>query len=102
MTLAVPSKRFQRLRRVTGAALTGWRRVGTQAEFYGKTLMSIPDALVNYRTEVWRLIAQMGLGAGALAVVQRRHGAHRAEPAGEVVGNGEACAQRRPAALAGD
>ena len=31
-------------------ALTAWRRIGTQAEFYGKTLMSIPDALVNYRT----------------------------------------------------
>ena len=30
---------------------------------------SIPDAVVNYRTELWRLIAQMGLGAGALAVV---------------------------------
>ena len=67
MTLAVPSKQFQRVRRTAARALTAWRRIGTQAEFYGKTLMSIPDALVNYRTEVWRLIAQMGLGAGALA-----------------------------------
>jgi phospholipid/cholesterol/gamma-HCH transport system permease protein len=46
-----------------------WNRIGSQAQFYGKTLMSIPDAVVNYRTELWRLIAQMGLGAGALAVV---------------------------------
>ena len=69
MTLAAPSKQFQRVRRTAARALTAWRRIGTQAEFYGKTLMSIPDALVNYRTEVWRLIAQMGLGAGALAVV---------------------------------
>ena len=69
MTLAVPSKQFQRVRRTAARTLTAWRRIGTQAEFYGKTLMSIPDALVNYRTEVWRLIAQMGLGAGALAVV---------------------------------
>jgi phospholipid/cholesterol/gamma-HCH transport system permease protein len=38
-------------------------------QFYTRTLASIPDALINYRPEVLRLIAQMGLGSGALAVV---------------------------------
>jgi len=58
--------------RLRGAAKTiaaEWNRIGSQAQFYAKTIMSIPDAILNYRTEVWRLIAQMGLGAGALAVV---------------------------------
>ncbi len=41
----------------------------TQAQFYGKTLGSIGDAFVHYRTEMVRLIAQMSLGTGALAVI---------------------------------
>src|SRR6516164_1614670 len=32
-------------------------------------LGSIPDAVVNYRTEILRLIAQMGLGVAALAMI---------------------------------
>ncbi len=47
----------------------GWNRIGTQTQFYGQTLGSIGDAVVHYRTEMVRLIAQMGLGAGALAVI---------------------------------
>jgi phospholipid/cholesterol/gamma-HCH transport system permease protein len=37
--------------------------------FYATTLGSIPDAVVNYRTETLRLIAQMGLGTAALAMI---------------------------------
>ena len=40
--------------------------------FYGKTLAAMPDAVVHYRTELLRLIAQMGLGTGALGG-HRRH-----------------------------
>jgi phospholipid/cholesterol/gamma-HCH transport system permease protein len=46
-----------------------WNRVGSQMRFYAATLGSIPDAVVNYRTETLRLIAQMGLGAAALAMI---------------------------------
>ena len=69
MTQAVPSKPYVRLRRASDSVQSEWRRIGSQAQFYAKTLRSIPDAVINYRTELWRLIAQMGLGAGALAVV---------------------------------
>ena len=69
MTQAVPSRLHPRLRRTASSVVGEWNRIGSQAQFYGKTLMSIPDAVINYRTELWRLIAQMGLGAGALAVV---------------------------------
>jgi phospholipid/cholesterol/gamma-HCH transport system permease protein len=69
MTATVPSRLHPRLRRTASSVVGEWNRIGSQAQFYGKTLMSIPDAVVNYRTELWRLIAQMGLGAGALAVV---------------------------------
>jgi phospholipid/cholesterol/gamma-HCH transport system permease protein len=69
MTRAVPSKPYMRLRRAGKSVVREWLRVGTQTQFYARTLASIPDALINYRAEVLRLIAQMGLGSGALAVV---------------------------------
>jgi len=69
MTQAVPSKPYPKLRRASDSVVSEWKRIGSQAQFYGKTLVAIPDAVINYRTELWRLIAQMGLGSGALAVV---------------------------------
>jgi phospholipid/cholesterol/gamma-HCH transport system permease protein len=58
-----------RLHRRADSLIGGWNRIGSQTRFYAKTLGAIPDAVLHYRTELLRLIAQMGLGAGALAVV---------------------------------
>jgi phospholipid/cholesterol/gamma-HCH transport system permease protein len=69
MSQTLASKPYGRLSRSVDNAVSGWNRIGAQARFFATTLGSIPDAIVNYRTEVWRLIAQMGLGTGALAVV---------------------------------
>ncbi|MDQ2636058.1 MAG: ABC transporter permease [Actinomycetota bacterium] len=69
MTVGVPSTRFPRLRRTARGWVAGLSRIGVQTEFYGRTLGSIGDAFVHYRVEIIRLIAQMGLGAGALAVI---------------------------------
>src|ERR1700694_789323 len=69
MTQTVPSRQFVRARRARDSLIREWTRIGSQTRFYVKTLASIPDAVINYRTELWRLIAQMGLGSGALAVV---------------------------------
>ncbi|WP_137145965.1 ABC transporter permease [Mycolicibacterium sp. CR10] len=66
---AVPSKPSPRLHRASQSLSGGWNQIGEQAYFYAKTVSAIPDAVVNYRTELYRLIAQMGLGAGALAIV---------------------------------
>jgi phospholipid/cholesterol/gamma-HCH transport system permease protein len=66
---AVPSKIYARIAHARKSVVKEWLRVGTQTQFYSRTLGSIPDALINYRTEVYRLIAQMGLGSGALAIV---------------------------------
>ena len=46
-----------------------WNRIGEQTRFYFMTLARIPDAAIHYRPEVMRLIAQMGLGSGALAAI---------------------------------
>jgi len=69
MTQAVASRPHPRVRRLTDNVTDGWNRLGDQTRFYASTLAAIPDALLNYRGEVLRLIATMGLGTGALAVV---------------------------------
>jgi phospholipid/cholesterol/gamma-HCH transport system permease protein len=69
MTVALPSKLHPPLQRTKNAVVGGWNRIGSQMQFYVTTLGSIPDALINYRGEALRLIAQMGLGTAALAMV---------------------------------
>ena len=55
----------RRLRRVSDA----WIKLGVQTQFFVETLVSIGEVFRRYRTELLRLIAQMGLGTGALAVI---------------------------------
>lgn len=43
--------------------------LGDQAIFYIKALGSVPRALIHYRTETIRLIAEISMGSGALAVI---------------------------------
>jgi phospholipid/cholesterol/gamma-HCH transport system permease protein len=69
VTTGVPSTLYPRLRRTVRGWGREWNRVGTQAQFYFKTLTSIGDAFTHYKTETLRLIAQMSLGTGALAII---------------------------------
>jgi phospholipid/cholesterol/gamma-HCH transport system permease protein len=66
--MSVPSTLRPRLTRTIRAWATGWTRIGIQTQFYAKILGSIGDVFARYKTELLRLIAQMGLGTGALAV----------------------------------
>ncbi|WP_029112017.1 ABC transporter permease [Mycobacterium sp. URHB0044] len=69
MSIAVPSRRAPRVRRVLRRWVSGWNRVGTQAQFYFTTMGSLADATLRYRVETLRLVAQMSLGTGALVVM---------------------------------
>ncbi len=69
MTSSVPSTLMPRLHRARTDFVGGWNRIGLQARFYGLTIRSVGDALVHYRSEIACQIAQMSMGAGALAVV---------------------------------
>jgi phospholipid/cholesterol/gamma-HCH transport system permease protein len=69
VTLSAPSNLHPRLQRTTKTLVAEWNRIGSQTRFYITTLAGVPDAIVHYRSELFRLIAQMGLGSGALAVV---------------------------------
>jgi phospholipid/cholesterol/gamma-HCH transport system permease protein len=66
---AATSRRFPRLSRLTRGWVASWIRVGTQMSFYATTLADIGVAFRQYKKEIVRLIAQMSLGIGALAVI---------------------------------
>lgn len=69
MSANLPSKQFPLLRNAVDRSTKGLTRIGTQAQFYFQTLTLIRDALVHYNGETVRLIAQMSLGTGALAII---------------------------------
>lgn len=69
MTAGAPSKRAPRVRGVISGWVAAWNRIGSQGQFYFTTLGSVADAAVRYRIETLRLVAQMSLGTGALAVI---------------------------------
>lgn len=69
MNVTATHSRFPRIRRAMRSWGDGWIRVGEQTQFYGVTVKSIGDAFIHYRIEIVRLIAQLGLGTGALALV---------------------------------
>lgn len=66
---AGPSSRFGRSALLASRFAAGWNRVGRQIQFYASTLRSTGDALVNYKVELLRQVAQMALGAGALVLI---------------------------------
>jgi phospholipid/cholesterol/gamma-HCH transport system permease protein len=69
VSAGVPSKQFPRLLGLLSRWTDGLNRIGTQAQFYFRTLGSVTDAFVHYRGETVRLIAQISLGTGALAII---------------------------------
>ncbi|MGV0577891.1 ABC transporter permease [Mycolicibacterium elephantis] len=58
-----------RLDRTLRSWAKGWNRVGDQTAFYVRTIAGTADALTHYRVEVYRQIAAMSMGTGALAVI---------------------------------
>jgi phospholipid/cholesterol/gamma-HCH transport system permease protein len=69
MAVSIPSKLHPHIAAAPKGVAREWNRIGSQTRFYVTTLRGIPDALLRYRTELLRLIAQMGMGSGALAVI---------------------------------
>ncbi len=58
--------------RVTRALERPWYilgRIGDQTLFYAKAIAGIPMAVRSYRTEIVRLIAEISMGAGVLAMI---------------------------------
>jgi phospholipid/cholesterol/gamma-HCH transport system permease protein len=60
---------YPRLSRQLERPVASLGRVGDHTLFYGKALAGIPFAAVHYRREVIRLIAEISMGAGTLAMI---------------------------------
>jgi phospholipid/cholesterol/gamma-HCH transport system permease protein len=58
-----------RVQRRIATFVGGWNRIGEQTHFYARTVGAVWDACAHYKSETVRLIAQMSLGTGALAVI---------------------------------
>lgn len=61
--------RFPRTRRQVRAVSRGVDSIGDQALFFAKALGHAPKALMRYPRETLRLIAEISMGTGALAVI---------------------------------
>jgi phospholipid/cholesterol/gamma-HCH transport system permease protein len=60
---------YPRLTRQLEKPVASLGRVGDHTLFYGKALAGMPFAAVHYRREVIRLIAEISMGAGTLAMI---------------------------------
>jgi phospholipid/cholesterol/gamma-HCH transport system permease protein len=60
---------YPRLTRELGRPITVLGVVGEHTMFYGKALAAVPFAAAHYRREVIRLIAEISMGAGTLAMI---------------------------------
>jgi len=61
--------RFPRTRRQIGSISRSIDSIGDQALFFAKALGHAPKALMRYPRETLRLIAEISMGTGALAVI---------------------------------
>lgn len=66
---AVAGRRFPRVATRVRGVVDGVDRIGGQAQFYARTLVSVGDAVSRYQSETIRLIATMSLGTGALVMI---------------------------------
>ncbi len=68
MTIPAPDL-WSRVTQVTKNFGDGWNRAGTQAAFFVRSVGLVPSALVRYKVETLRVMAQTSLGVGALAAI---------------------------------
>jgi phospholipid/cholesterol/gamma-HCH transport system permease protein len=67
---AIPAAhRLPHLTKRARGFVDGWNRLGSQTAFYIKALGLVWEAVVRYKVETLRLIANMSLGVGALAII---------------------------------
>ena len=68
-TLTILRANYPRLFREFGRPVRVFGRIGDHTLFYAKSIAGVPVALVRYRTEIVRLIAEISMGAGTLAMI---------------------------------
>lgn len=69
MSAAPAAQRVPRLTRRVRGFLDGWNRIGSQTAFYVRALGSTWEAVARFKIETLRLVANMSMGVGALAII---------------------------------
>ncbi len=69
MALRTLKQTYPRMARELGRPIGLLGRIGDHTLFYGKALAGVPFAGTHYRKEVVRLIAEISMGAGTLAMI---------------------------------
>ncbi|MBU9762842.1 ABC transporter permease [Mycobacterium sp. TNTM28] len=69
MTISALRSTYPRLTRVVRHPADVLGSIGDHVLFYGRALAGVPYAATHYRREVIRLIAEISMGAGALAMI---------------------------------
>ncbi len=60
---------YPRLTRELKRPVAALGRIGDHTVFYGKAIATTPFALTHYRREITRLVAEISMGAGTLAMI---------------------------------
>jgi phospholipid/cholesterol/gamma-HCH transport system permease protein len=68
-TMQVVRSRFPRLVRTVNRPVGVLGRIGDQTLFFGRAIGGTPHAAVHFRREIVRLIAEISMGAGVLAMI---------------------------------
>ncbi|WP_193047055.1 MlaE family ABC transporter permease [Mycolicibacterium baixiangningiae] len=68
-TLTVLRSTYPRVARQFSRPVSLLSRIGDHTMFYGRALAGIPHATMHFRKEVIRLIAEISMGAGTLAMI---------------------------------
>mgnify|MGYP003710338263 CR=1 FL=1 len=68
-TSRILRSRFPRLVGYAGRPVALLSRIGDHTLFYGRALGGVPHAAVHFRKEIVRLIAEISMGAGTLAMI---------------------------------
>ena len=68
-TMQVVRARFPRLITTVNRPVGTLSRIGDQTLFFGRALGGVPHAAVHFRKEIVRLIAEISMGAGVLAMI---------------------------------
>lgn len=58
-----------RLTQQLGRPVDTLSRIGDHTSFYGRALAGVPHAAIHYRKEIIRLVAEISMGAGTLAMI---------------------------------
>jgi phospholipid/cholesterol/gamma-HCH transport system permease protein len=69
VNLTILRSTYPRIARGINRPISVLRQLGEHVQFYGRSIAGVPHAAVHFRREIIRLIAEISMGAGTLAMI---------------------------------